>query len=90
MLSIAIAIDHKTNELILPPTFYVKGLISQGSPKTIAECKALVEATIKELLKGKTNFAEIKQVIKTVAGDYLYSKTKKRPMIIPVVMSKVE
>lgn len=90
MLSIAIAIDPKTNELLLPPTFYIKGLISQGSPRTIEECRKIVETTIKELLKGKTNFAEIKQVIKTVASDYLYSKTKKRPMVIPVIMSKVE
>ena len=90
MLSIAIAIDPKTNELLLKPTFYVKGLINQGSPKQLEECRLLVEATIIELLKGKTNFAEIKQIIKAVAGEYLYKKTKKKPMIIPVVMSKVE
>lgn len=90
MLSVAIAVDAKTNELIVPPTFYVKGLINQGSPKIIEECRKLVENSIKILLKGKTNYAELKQVIKQVAGDYLYSKTQKRPMIIPVIMSKIE
>lgn len=90
MLSVSIAVDSKTNELILPPTFYVKGLINQGSPKIIEECRVLVEKHIRELLKGKTNFAELKQMIKTVASDYLYLKTQKRPMIIPVIMSKVE
>ena len=90
MLSVAIAVDTKTNELILPPTFYVKGLINQGSPKIIEECRVLVEKSIRELLKGKTNFAELKQTIKVIASDFLYSKTQKRPMVIPVIMSKVE
>ena len=90
MMAIAIAIDSKTNELLLDPIFYNKGVINQGNNQIAIECKELVTRAIKENLSTKTNFAELKNIIKTVAGNYLFSKINRRPMIIPVVMSRVE
>ncbi|MCB9498216.1 MAG: ribonuclease J [Erysipelotrichaceae bacterium] len=88
MLTIAISVDSKTNELIIPPTFYSKGIINQDNARVMEECRGLVETAIREKLRSKTNFGELKNVIKKIAGDYLYTKTARRPMIIPVIMSK--
>ena len=90
MISIAIAINSKNNTIIVPPKCYARGLIHQGNPEMLNECAAAVEAKVRETLNTKTNYSEIKFVIKQAATEYIYSKTKRCPMIIPVVMSKVD
>ena len=88
MMTIAVTIDPKTNELLTDPIFYNRGIISQGSHSLTKECKDLISIAIREKLATKTNFAEIKLIIKNVAGNYLEKKTNRRPMIIPVILSK--
>ena len=90
MISIAIAVNSKTNELIVTPKIYTKGLIQQGSPELLEELTLLVEEKLKEALKVKTTFADLKFLIKQVATEFMYLKTKRCPMIIPVIMSKVD
>ena len=50
--------------------------------------KLLVEKAVKEKLATKTNFSDLKVLIKTVAGDAIFAKTNCSPMIVPVIMSK--
>lgn len=88
MLTIAIALDSKTNTLLVPPLFYTKGLVNQYSKRAMEECRDLVEKAIRKVLMGKTTYGELKLVMKSVAGDYLFKSTKSKPMIIPVIMSK--
>ena len=88
MLIIALAIDTRNNTLLGEPTVYNRGIIQKHNEKAIEECRILVTNAIKQLLDSKPNFAEIKNVVKDVAGDFLFAKTKKHPMIIPVIMSK--
>ena len=86
MITIAISVDSRTNKLLVPPIFYTQGVIEKK--KGTEEVRALVEKAIREKLETKTSFAELKNVIKLTAGDYLESTTGRRPMIIPVIMSK--
>ena len=90
MLAIAIAIDSRSNTLLVPPKLYTRGLINQGSQNTLELCRQLVEKEVLRALSGKTSFAELKNVIKNVAGDFIYKETSRHPMIIPVIMSKGE
>ena len=88
MMIIAVSIDSNTNTLMMPPSIFNRGIIQINIDKTIEECKVLVTSAIKEKLSKKTNFAELKIVIKNVAGKYIYSKTHRHPMIIPVIMNR--
>ena len=88
MLAITISINPKTNTMEIPPMFYAKGVINQDNSKMMEECRALVEKAINEKLSSKTSFSELKTIIKEIAGNYLFYKTNRRPMIIPVIMSK--
>ena len=90
MLAIAIAIDSRSNKLLVPPTLYTRGLINQGSQNTLELCRQLVEKEVLRALSGKTSFAELKNTIKNIAGDFIYKETNRHPMIIPVIMSKGE
>ena len=88
MISIILSIDTKTNSLMVEPTIYTKGVISKHSHRTIEECRALVLDAVKDKITKKANYIELKQIIKDVAEKYFYEKTKRHPMIIPVIMSK--
>ncbi len=88
MMTIAISIDSRTNQLLMKPEIYSRGMINQNKQKVLDECIRLVENAIQEKLNTKTNFNELKVVIKQVAGDYIYSKINRHPMIIPVILSK--
>ena len=88
MLAIALTIDSRTNELLLPPILYTKGLINQGNKGTLEKCQELIEIKVKDALYGKVNFADLKNIIKNTASEYIYSKTRRHPMIIPIIMSK--
>ena len=88
MLIIALAIDTRSNTLIDEPKVYNQGIIQKHNEKAIEDCKVLVTQAVNTLLKSKPNFSEIKNAIKEEVGKFLYAKTKKHPMIVPVIMSK--
>ncbi len=57
-----------------------KGLLSETRKKTI-------EIVNQAAGQGKSvNWAYVKNIIRNKLGDFLFSKTKKRPMILPVVI----
>ena len=88
MIVIAVSIDTKNNQIVNGPTIYNRGVIQRNSEKANAEMSDLITKALKAKLSSKTNFAEIKQVIRDVAGSYIYGRIKRNPMIVPVVMNK--
>ena len=88
MLIIAVAIDSRNNELIVEPSILNRGVVQKHSEKAVEELKELIRTAVVESLDKKPNFAELKIVIKETASKYVFSRTKRYPMIIPVIMSK--
>lgn len=88
MLAVTISIDSKKNVMLAKPEIYAKGVIDQGNQKRHDELINLLTDAINEKLLTKTNFAELKLLIKDVAGLYIYRNTKRHPIVIPVIMSK--
>lgn len=88
MMAITVSIDAKKNVMITKPDLYVRGFIDQGNEKAREELLKLLNDGINEKLQSKTNFAELKLLIKDIAGLYIYRRTKRHPIIIPVIMSK--
>ena len=88
MIIVAISVDSRSNELILDPIIYNRGVITRKNDKVVAELTEIIKEAVKEKLSGKPNFAEIKAIIKSKVASYVYSKTKRNPMVIPVIMSK--
>ena len=89
MLAVTLSINSKTNQLLTRPNLFSRGIINQGNPEKHEELVKLIEEAVTEKLsESRPSFAELKLLIKDVAGFYLYRHTKRRPMIIPVIMSK--
>ena len=88
MMIIAVAVDTKTNQLLYTPEIYNRGIIQRNIDKSISDLQTILTSSLNSKLNSKTNFAEIKNIIRETAGNYIYGKTKRHPMIVPVVMNK--
>ena len=88
LIIVAIAVDTRNNVLLEEPTIYDKGTISKSSAILTNDLKKIVTNTVNETLKSKPNFAEIKLNIKNNVSQYMFSLTRRKPMVIPVIMSK--
>ena len=41
-------------------------------------------------MASKTTFSQIKAVIRNVVSQYIFRRTEREPMVIPVVMDKIK
>lgn len=89
MYVVAITLDPKSNQIEGDPLIYTCGIINENDKEHMAECLKVVTIAIKEKLMTKTSFGELKYAIKTSLSSYVYRKTRRIPMVIPVIMSKI-
>lgn len=89
MFVIIVTIEGKTGKLVTSPDIISRGFVY------MKEEKKLIENTrnkVKGILKTKNatkkvaNYAYIKNKIRNDIGQFLFSKTERRPMILPVVI----
>jgi ribonuclease J len=88
MVSVLVAIDSQKSKLLMAPRITTAGFVYQSSGALISKTEAKVTESLQELMKNRVNFGEIKQNIKSTVGKYLFLKTQRNPMIIPVIMNK--
>ena len=92
MVAVLISIDSRTNTILAKPEIVTKGFIymDEKSTKIIEEAKEIAYRELQTIMSGKATFGEIKNTMKASLGHYLYSKTHRSPMIIPLIMNQLE
>lgn len=89
MVTVLIAVDPKENRLLVPVELYSRGFINYGVSNLIPNAEKFINDQLKALYAGKpTTFGEVKTLVRKELEPYFYDKTGRRPMIIPVIMSK--
>ena len=89
MFVIIVTLDRRSGKLINQPDIISRGFIyMKGNDDLIREVKhevrKLVESKGKEKLEP--NWAFLRNIIRDEIGEYLYQKTERRPMVLPVIM----
>ena len=89
MFVIIMTLDRRSGKLINQPDIISRGFIyMKGNDDLIREVKhevrKLVESKGKEKLEP--NYAYLRNVVRDEIGEYLYQKTERRPMVLPVVI----
>ena len=92
MVAILISIDSRTNKVLTVPEIVTKGFIymDEKSEKIIEQARQIAYEELNTLMQGKVTFGEIKNTMKNSLGHFLYSKTHRNPMIIPLIMNQLE
>lgn len=89
MVTVLIAVDPKENRLLVPVELYSRGFINYGVSNLIPNAEKFINDQLNALYAGKpTTFGEVKNLVRKELEPYFYDKTGRRPMIIPVIMSK--
>jgi len=87
MMTVVLALDQATGELMAGPDIVSRGFVYvRESEELITEATELMHEVVEDLLsRGITDWGKIKSSIKESLSDYVWKKTKRRPMIIPII-----
>lgn len=89
MVAVLISMDSHAGILLHKPVIMSRGFVYMKDSKSmIYGAEMAVDRKLRALLQEKTTFGEIKNTIRETLTSYFYTKTKRRPMIIPVIMNK--
>lgn len=89
MFVIIVSLDRKTSKLISEPDIISRGFIyMKGNEEMIQEAQREVRKICesKSGEKVEPNYAYLRQAIRDQVGEYLFQKTNRRPMVLPVVI----
>ena len=85
---VVFGIDKAGAQIISGPSIVSRGFVYvRESDKLIDDATDLVYDDVTEALeRGITDWGKLKNIVRETLGDYIWKKTKRRPMIMPIVM----
>lgn len=88
LVAVVIAIEKKTGKLLAEPEIISRGFVYVRESEELIHdaCDVVKEQAQKFSASHKSDWSNIKNGIKSSLKDYLYNKTKRTPMILPIVV----
>ena len=85
---VVFGLDKASGQLVSGPSIVSRGFVYvRESDKLIDDATDLVLDEVTEAIdKGVTDWGKLKNIVKEVLSDYIWRKTKRRPMIMPIIM----
>ncbi len=84
---LVVSVDHGTGAVIGRPDVVTRGFVHPGNADPLIEsAKDEVLRSMATMGEEKTEPAILQEKIKDVISKHLYARTKRRPMVVPVVM----
>ncbi|CAN5903556.1 ribonuclease J [soil metagenome] len=86
---VIVTVDHDRNELVNAPEVITKGWVyAPEADDLLEECRDRVATQVRAALaKGDHDVESLQRVARKATGKFVSDRTKRRPMIVPVVMS---
>ena len=88
ILIVVLTLEKYSNQVLAGPDIVSRGFVYvKESDELIEEARRTVDDALQACLdKGITDWGKLKTTTKDVLGDYVWKKTKRRPMILPIIM----
>ena len=88
ILIVVLTLEKYSNQILAGPDIVSRGFVYvRESESLIEEAKMVVEEALDGCLgKGISDWGKLKNVVKDALNDYLWKKTKRSPMILPIIM----
>jgi ribonuclease J len=85
---VVVTIDVKTGAIITGPEVITRGWVyAPEAEPLLTECAEEVRRSVKEAFaEGATDIDSLQRVVRRTAGRFVSDTTRRRPMIVPVVM----
>lgn len=91
MCSVIVCIDSRTNSILCRPVIVSRGFVFiKDSQTLLKEAEQVVYTALKEKMQSKITFNDIKNTIRGSLEPFLYNKTHRNPIVIPVILNSKE
>lgn len=88
LVIVVVSIDMKNFKIAAGPDIISRGFVyMRESGDLINEAQNMISKHLEKIMERKTSqWSEIKNEISDLLGPFLYEKTKRKPMILPIIM----
>lgn len=88
IMIVVMALESHSDQLISGPDIVSRGFVYvRESDELLDEARLLVDEAVQDCLdRGKTDWGKLKSTVKDVLSEFVWKKTKRRPMILPIIM----
>ena len=88
LIIVVISLEKYTNQILAGPDIVSRGFVYvRESENLMEEAREVVEkALVKTLSKNNADWGKMKTEIKDSLSDFIWKKTKRNPMILPIIM----
>ncbi|MBE7028956.1 MAG: ribonuclease J [Ruminococcaceae bacterium] len=88
LIVIVVTLSSGDNKIVAGPDIISRGFVYVRESEDLMQgAREISEATIEKCLgKGAIDWANLKAEVKSSVSDYIFKETKRRPMILPVIM----
>ena len=88
ILIVVLTLEKYSNQILAGPDIVSRGFVYvRESEMLIEEAKYVVSEALEGCLsRGISDWGKLKNVVKDALNDYLWKKTKRSPMILPIIM----
>ena len=87
LIVVALTLEHGSGQLLAGPDIITRGFVYvRESESLLEDCRMVLEETLDEcLMRSTTDWARIKSRIRDSLGEFLWKRTKRSPMILPII-----
>jgi len=88
IIIVVLALDQATGQLTSGPDIVSRGFVYvREADELLDEARAAVQLTVERCLdKNITDWGKLKSSIRDELADFIWKRTKRRPMILPIIM----
>ena len=87
IIMVALAVKAGSGEVLSGPNLITRGFVYTREPDTlISELTAIAAEAIENCIAEKSDHNAIKEAIRNTLGEQIFKKSRRRPMILPVMM----
>jgi len=88
IMIVVMSLEKETGQLVAGPDIMSRGFVYvRESDELIEEARLIVDEAVQSCLdRGITDWGKLKGTTKDVLTDFVWKKTKRKPMILPIIM----
>ena len=88
IMIVVLSLERGTNRLLAGPDIVSRGFVYVREAEALMEeARQVVEEALEKCLAGKhADWNKIKLTVRDTMNDFIWKRTKRRPMIIPIIM----
>ena len=85
---VVVTVDVQSGQVITGPEIITRGWVYAPEAEDLLDeaCEVIAETVERTLANGVRDVEELERVVRRAAGKFVNERTKRRPMIVPVVM----